>query len=407
VRTVAIIGGGPAGAGCALTMLREARERGRQLAVMLFEPKQFGRHHNQCAGVVVQEDTQRLLAQCGVQFPQGLVQRTVSGYVLHARDQQIALQPDEGGTLSVALRRVELDTHLLAEAASAGAEVLPDRVTDLEFGTRNVTIYTEGPTHRVDAVVGAFGLDAGAAQILSRRTGYRPPPCIDTLVTKIHPGGLEPIAGLLEDQIHAFLPRLPPIEFGALIPKGNHLSAIIAGVGVGIGDMEAFLQVPQVAELLPAGVPPGDCFRGAFPLGLARRFCGPRHLIAGDAAGLVRPFKGGGINAALTTGRLAGLSLLDHGVGPGAALAYLAACRELRSDVWYGRQLRRMVSLLSGPLRMEPIIDLARRNPAMQRILHDCVSGRTTYRQIAHEQLSLRLLAQAGWACLTWPLRSR
>ena len=166
--------------------------------------------------------------------------------------------------------------------------------------------------------------------------------------------------------------------------------------------MERFLALPEVGALLAAGGKLSDCYRGAFPVGPAHRFCGGRYLLAGDAAGLVRPFKGGGIAGALTTGRRAALSLSEHGVSPAAQRAYLERCRELREELWYGRVLRLLVALLSGPFHLEAVIELARRSPELQRVLYDCVSGRTSYRHILRDELTLRGAAQAAWACLTW-----
>ena len=57
--------------------------------------------------------------------------------------------------------------------------------------------------------------------------------------------------------------------------------------------------------------------------------------------------------------------------------------------------------------RLEAVIALARHTPELQRALYDCVSGRTSYRQVFREQLTPRLLTRIAWDCLTWPLRSR
>ena len=407
LKRVVIVGGGPAGASCALTLLHGAREQGRTLDVVVLEPKHFGRHFNQCAGVLTQLHLDEMVETWGLTVPDDLVQRELRAYVLHAADDQIVLVPEEGDPPSCATRRVQLDEFLLNEVAAAGGTVLPDRMTDVELGEGETVVYTEGRTDPADAVVGAFGLDPGAASIFARSTAYRPPPCIHTLVAKLHPAGLEPIDSLLNDQIHAFLPRLPVIEFGALIPKGNHISIVVAGRNVRERDLRSFLALPQVSELLPADREPGDHFRGAFPVGPARHYCGPRYLMAGDAAGLVRPFKGGGIKAALATGRFAGLSLLEHGASAQGRAAYMSACRELWTDVWYGRLLRSLVGLLSGPFRLEAVIDVARRSPAMRRVLYDCVSGRTSYRHIFRRELTIPLALRAAWACATWPLRGR
>jgi len=392
--------------GCALSLLHGAREAGRELEVLILEPKQFGQHYNQCAGVVIRDHVARTLAQWDEGFPEALVQRQIAAYVLHAGEREIALAAPDGEDGSCAMRRVEFDGYLLARAAATGATVLPDRLTDLEFTDDGVAVYTEGRTHHADAVVGAFGLDGGATRVFAARAGYHPPPCLETLVTKMHPHGQAHIEGLLDDRIHAFLPRLRRLEFGALIPKGNHVSVTIAGVGLRLSDMAAFLRLPEVSRLLPADGAPQDVFRGAFPLGLARGFHGERYLVAGDAAGLVRPFKGGGINAALMTGGLAGACLLEHGPGPAAAHAFLAGCLDLRRDVWYGRRLRGLVGWLSAGPGMAALLGLAQRDPEFQHLLYDCVSGRVGYRQALAHHASLPLLLRAA-VSLALPPRRR
>jgi flavin-dependent dehydrogenase len=410
---VVVIGGGPAGASCALTLLHGVRERSHELEVTVLEPKHFGRQYNQCAGVVTPAEVDGLLGAWGLELPSGLIQRFVRGFVLHAEHDQLELLAEAGAAPSCAIRRVQLDEFLLGEVARAGGRVVPDRMTDLEVAENGVIVYTEGRTFHADLVIGGFGLDPGAAAMFALRTGYRPPPCIGTLVTKLHPAGLEPIEGLLQDRIHAFLPRLPRVEFGALIPKGNHISAVVAGRGVTEHDMRTFLALPQVSGVLPGHGTWGDCFRGAFPVGLARHYWDnrtsgpPRYLMVGDAAGLVRPFKGGGIHTALVTGRCAALSLLEQGASARACAAYVAECRELRADVWYGRVLRALVALVSGPFHLEAILARARHEPNLRRMLYGLVSGRTSYQRIFREQLTPGLAVRAAWACAAWPWRLR
>ncbi|HQK93327.1 MAG TPA: NAD(P)/FAD-dependent oxidoreductase [Armatimonadota bacterium] len=404
---VLIVGGGPSGCACALALRCGAQARGESVEVILLEPKRFGRHFNQCAGVVMPSQIDEVLGEWGTSLPRRLIQREVGGYVLHAEQDRIELPPRPGDPASSATRRVRLDQHLLNEAHRAGTLIVPDRASDIEIGDDGVVVYTDGDTYHADAVIGAFGLDPGTAGVFARCTRYRPPPALSTLVTKVHPHGLEPVPGLLGDQIHAFLPRLPGVEFGALIPKGNHVSIIVAGRRVTEADMRAFIASPRVRELLPSAASHGDCFRGAFPAGRARGIFSERCIIVGDAAGMVRPFKGGGIRAALLTGRAAGRALLEFGPCSQAGASYVAACGDLASDVAYGRLLRALVALLSGPFRLEAVIALARHSPELQRALYDCVSGRTSYRQVFREQLTPRLLSRIAWDCLTWPLRSR
>ncbi len=52
--TVCIVGGGPGGSACAMTLLREARRLSREINVVLLEHKKFAeqRHYNQYIGVL-------------------------------------------------------------------------------------------------------------------------------------------------------------------------------------------------------------------------------------------------------------------------------------------------------------------------------------------------------------------
>ncbi len=397
---IAILGGGPAGSGCALGLLRGARESGAPVEVTILEPKRFGKHYNQCLGVLTPKRVAAVLEGWGLRVPTELVQRCIDTYVLHAEENEIALQGGVDAPVSLALRRVEFDGMIQMQAVMDGAQLRQDRVTDVEFPPGEVTVYTEGGTCHADYLVAAFGLDPGAAAILGRATRYRPPPCVETVVTKTHPAGLAYVEDLLDNRIHAFIPRLPRVEFGALVPKGNHVSIVAAGKGITRADLQAFLRLPQVAALLPEGADTGETYRGAFPAGLARGLYGDRYLVVGDASGFVRPLKGGGIHAALLTGARAAESLLAHGPGREAGRAYSRACRDLRRDMPYGRFLRFLLRVLTGPFRLEPIIEVARRDEALRQILYGCVSGTDRYVDLLRAHLRLGTVLRSAAAVL-------
>jgi len=398
---VAIIGAGAGGAGCALGLLHGAARQGVDVTVTLFEPKSFGEHYNQCMGVLTPGQVERDLAEWGLEIPAELIQRRVASYVLHAGASEIALGGGPDMPDSCVTRRVHFDAFLEAKAQSKGADVHGDRVTDIEFVRDEALIYTEGRTCRADFVVGAFGLDPGTAAILARRTAYRPPPAVGTLVRKIHFGEPAHVEGLLGDCIHAFVPRLRRVQFGALVPKGNHVSAIVAGRHIVAGDMETFLELPEVASLLPPDRELSETYRGNFPAGVARGISGRRHLVVGDASGFVRPLKGGGIHAALTTGRRAARALLEHGPSRQAGRSYERACAGLRRDIAYGRVFEWALALLTGMLRMEPVIDLANRDSSLRHALFACVSGSESYALIARRLANVPLVARAVGALAT------
>jgi flavin-dependent dehydrogenase len=390
---VVIVGGGPGGTCAALALVRLAKSRGRDLEVILFEPKDFGAHYNQCAGVLSPPIQGVLRQELDITVPAAILQRKIAGYTLYGEQEILDMPAQDGGEATYAVRRVVFDRFLLDEAEKAGVQVERSRVYDIEFQPESVTLYSDGGSVAADVVVGAFGLDRTMGEALARRTAYRMPPFLETVVTKIHPAGLDHIPGLLENRIHAFLPRLPAVEFGALIPKGNHITIIIAGRRVSVSDMEAFLQLPQVVRLLPRDKAVESYYKGSFPVGPARGPFGGRYVTIGDAAGLVRPFKGKGITSATLTGIRAASTILDLGVSEQALRHYYAACADITQDLWYGRAIRLLARVVSKRLSLDPILQQARRDADLQRALYLCVSAQDTYRNIVHNSLRLRLLA--------------
>ncbi len=389
----------------ALTLREAARTSGTNVTVFLFESKRFGEHLNQCLGVLSPPLLSILSRDFGIELPRGLIQREISGYVLTCPTNEVILDCESEAELSHAVRRVQFDAFLLETARERGVNLVASRVTDIEVSSDSVMVYSDSGNWKVDAVVGAFGLDRAAAGVFSKRTAYRPPEPIETVVTKVHPAGLDRVNDLLSDRIYVYLPAIPRIEFGALIPKGNHISVVVAGKDVKSVDMDAFLALPEVAEMLPPGCSAEGYYKGSFPLGLASGIYGDRYVVVGDAAGLVRPFKGKGINTALLTGRLAALTMLDKGVSSRAFRSFYDGCAEFKSDVLYGRFMRFLAVYTSNHLSMDRVIALAKRRPDVKQALFDCVSGSRPFKDIVKRNLNVPFVAQVlkatlvqGWA---------
>lgn len=384
---------------------------GLDIRTFLIEAKEFDTEFNQCLGVLSPPFRETLRTELGILLPQEMLQRRIQGYMLYSDRDSIFLPTDPDEEATFAIRRVELDRFLFQMAQEHGAIVVGSRAYDLEFDSDGVTVYCDIGSLKADVLVGAFGLEPTMAEALSRRTGYRPPPCLETVVTKVHPGGLDPIPGLLDDTIHVFLPSFGPIEFGALTPKANHISIVIAGPRVKVRDMRAFLEIPGVRKLLPERYEIKDFFKGTFPVGLARKPFGQRYVTVGDAAGLVRPYKGKGIYSAVATGIRAARTILGMGFSQEAFRHYYAECHELTSDVFYGRMARRLTLLLSKRLSFDPVIALAKEDADFKRALFLAVSGHGTYRTILLACLRPRIiggfLGSVGRYYLRRPGRSR
>jgi flavin-dependent dehydrogenase len=387
---VVIIGGGPGGAATALALQRGARALGRRIHITVVEGKQFAGEHqyNPCVGVLSPPIMELIEKELDIPFPHQLSRQTITGYVLHTARHQIVL--DGETEPSIALRRVQFDAYMMEMVRQREIEIVQARLTDLEFHADGVMVYTESQPLKADVVVGAFGLDDGTAEIFSRAVGYHSPAALSSIVTKYHPGE----SGMAEfgQRIHAFLPAIPQIEFGGITPKGNHLTINIAGSQVTTLFMDAFINLPEVHRALPCLENAGHFdsqdlryYKGRFPCGLARKITGDRFVVVGDAAGLVRAFKGKGITSAILTGSRAAQVILQHGISASAFDAYLQANQDILSDLPYGQAMRRVTILASRVGFMNVVMRAAEHTPQLYQALFDAVSAHRSYSQVVRK----------------------
>jgi len=395
---VVIIGGGPAGTACALASKRLAQ--GRRVDITIVEGKKFAQeqHFNQCVGVLSPPLPELLTTCLDVAFPSHLSRGEIEGYILHTGQETITLDGDMQP--STAVRRVQFDAYMLETAQERGIRVFSARAVDLEFHADRVVIYTENASLEADVVVGAFGLDEGTGALFARQTPYRPPQALSSVVTKYHPGSpLEEAAGRY---IHAFLPDHPRIEFGAVTPKGNHLTINIAGRSVDAPMMQYFLSLPEVQGVLPNFAEAGkwnaddqQFFKGRFPCSLARCYSGDRYVMVGDAAGLVRTFKGKGVTSGILTGIRAAETILNAGITAEAFDAhYRLANRDILSDLPFGQFMRRATILFSRYHLLDPIVRAAHNDPSLHKGLFDAVSAHASYRDVMRNILKPRVVAR-------------
>jgi flavin-dependent dehydrogenase len=381
---VLIVGGGPAGCSCALTLVSLAQQLGRRVKVTLFEHKQFGRHYNQCMGVLSPPILQLMKECLGLDLPFELVQRRIDGYYLHTDKRSILLKDLSAGDPepSLVTRRAQLDKFFLDQVRRVGVKVHKNLVTDLEFTGDKVNLYTESGSFKGDVVVGAFGLGRRMGSVLAKRVGYRSPDYLETVVTKIHPGH-----DRIQDfgqQIHAFLPGNPDIEFGAMVPKSNYITALVTGRRVTAETLNEFIESPKAKGVLRFPFWIDDIFKGTFPISPAGRFYGDRYITIGDSAGLVRPFKGKGVNSAILTGHYAAKIILERGITSEALSRIEEDCRELIGDLWYGRTVRHLTIWLSRLSLFDPVLAAAEKNSNLKQALFDSVSGQDLFHNIVH-----------------------
>jgi len=392
---VVIIGGGPAGTSCAIKLKKLSTQKGIHPEIYVYEGKRFEKksYYNQCIGILSPPLEKIIEQELAIPFPWHIIQKKINGYFIYSENNLVKLSGEHQP--SYACRRVEFDNYLFQKTKELGIDVIPARVTDLDFGQDGVMVYSESNNIKADVVVGAFGLDDGMAKIFERVTSYRQPRFLYSVVTKIHPG--ERSMTQFGDYLHAFVPTsLPHVEFGAITPKGNHLTLNIAGKKVDSEMMDKFLHFPPVREVLPDNL---DnvlhhlyYFKGKFPTLPAKALFGERYLMVGDAAGLNRPFKGKGINSAVITGIRAAEVIVNHGFSKEAFQVYLNCCSDLTDDIPYGKIIRFLTIQSSKFGFLDSIFETAKKEQALRRAFFNIVSGQETYKRTWQETKDLKLL---------------
>jgi flavin-dependent dehydrogenase len=397
---IVIIGGGPAGSSCAIRLKKLALQKGIKPRIVLYEGKRFEKksYYNQCLGVLSPPLDRIMKENLGIPFPWRIVQKEINGYFIHSENNVLKLSGEHEP--SCACRRVEFDNYLFQKAKEMGIEIIPARVTDLDFGLDGVMVYSESNNIKADVIVGAFGLDDGMAKIFERTTSYCQPQFLSSIVTKIHPG--EMAMNEFGKYLHAFLPSsLPHVEFGAITPKGNHLSLNIAGKKVDADMMDKFLNLQAVRKALPDNIdkflPDLYYFKGKFPTLPAQGIFGERYLMVGDAAGLNRPFKGKGINSAVITGIIAAETMMKEGIAKEAFRKYLRSCFELTDDMPYGKILRFLTIQSSKYGLLDSVFETAKKEPRLKRAFFNIVSGQETYKKTWIEIRNLNLILKVAY----------
>ncbi len=392
--TVCIVGGGPGGAACALALKKEARKLGKTVNVVIMEHKKFveSRHYNQCIGVLSPPLESILKDDLDLDLPAELKKKEIQGYCIHSDRVNLDLKGEEHGN-TYAVDRKLFDAFMLDSAVQAGAVVLHNRATGIEINHEDVMVYSEGENCRAAVVVGAFGLDDGTCRMFESGTPYKQPDFLNTVITQLDPG--EEFLGQMDSTIHAFLLSHKGFEFGAVTPKQNHLSINIAGRNVSSKVMLEFLRSEPVQRFLPPHKrkeKPLNYFKGKFPISPARNLFGDRCVTIGDAAGLIRPFKGKGINSACITGTYAAKSIVNHGVSQEAFKNnFYWNCREMTGDVLYGRGVRIFTNLCTRYEFMDHLLAIATLDPVFMEAVFDSVSGHKPYKEILLNSISFPL----------------
>jgi flavin-dependent dehydrogenase len=420
---VAVVGGGPAGTFFTYFLFEMAERMGIDLSVDIYEPRDFSKPGpagcNMCGGII-SESLVQLLATEGINLPPNVVQRGIDSYVLHMdvgtvridpprREKRIAAVHRGAGPRGVVdARWHSFDGHLLGLARQRGAIVIPERVEGISFEDGKPRVSTKrGVSGGYDLLAGAVGVNTGALKLfVELGAGYRAPGTTKTWICEFFLGE-ETIKLYLGSSMHVFLPKLPRLEFAAIIPKGDYVTVCLLGKSIDRSLVERFLALPEVHECFPPDwVIPEEFCRCAPAINVAgaAKPYGDRVVLIGDS-GVSRLYKDG-IGGAYRTAKAAAKTAVFDGVSEDDFRRhYLPTCHALERDNGIGKVIFGITTLIQnfraarkGVLRMTAAEQEA--NGGTQRmsgVLWDTFTGSAPYSDVFLRSLHPMFLGRMLW----------
>ena len=422
---VAVMGGGPAGSFFSYFLLDMAERAGLELKVDIYEPRDFSLPApygcNLCAGVISESLAQNLAME-GIVIPPTVVQRAIDSYVMHtdvgslrietpSHEKRIGAMFRGGGPRGIKeLKWQSFDGHLLSRAENKGAQVIKDRITNVQRDDGRLVIRPKAhPEQSCDLLVVASGVNSPALKLFENHDfNYEPPKTTKTALRE-YLLGADTIEKYLGHSLHVFLLDLPQLKFGMIVPKGDYASVAITGTDIDDKLVQTFLTTPEVRQCFPPDwhwdQPACQCFPRINIQGAARPY-GDRVVFIGDC-GVSRLYKDGigaayrGAKAAATAAVFEGISADDF------RRRYEPACRRMDNDNHIGKVIFAVTQLIQRMrFSRRAVLRMASREqrregsiPRMSSVLWDTFTGSAPYQDIF-----LRTLHPAFLSSLIWDM---
>jgi geranylgeranyl reductase family protein len=359
MKTVAVLGGGPAGAFAA------ERLASGGLRTLLFDEKMAW--EKPCGGGITYKAYQQYPFLLSGSTPKKLVHETILGA---PRAGEAKMKLDRP---LVIYSRYDLNQMLLDRAVQAGAELEKTRVLAIERKERGWRLRTQHGVAEADYCIVATGARNALRDVGTQYTAA------DTM------SALGYYVPATQDRIDIqFLPKLEGYIW--VFPRCGHLSVGICGKGESAQALRARLE-NYMAERSIA-VKDSRFYSHMLPSleSLAwrkNRVAGEGWLAVGDSAGLVDPITGEGLFYAMRSGDLAGQMVLNdaHGIAE-KALAYRDLLKhEFMQDLSFAAMLAKRVFLGRFLFRTVPqrMVDFTQRSERFRELMQDLFAGTQSY----------------------------
>ena len=405
---IAVIGGGPAGALFSFFLLEMAERADIGLTVNIFEPRDFNhpgpKGCNNCGGVV-SEWLVQALAMEGIELPSKVVQRGLESYDMHLdvgsvrietphHEKRIATLHRGGGPRDVKDSQWgSFDAFLFEIARNKGAAWRKDRVEALRYDGDGIALKVHGGEFEpYDLIVAATGKHAYSLKMFEQLgTGYQRPKTSKTYISELFLGN-ERITEQFGSSMHLFLPDLPHVKFGALIPKGDYVTLCMLGNGFDQNSVKAFISSPEVTQCLPSDwqMPAQFCHCApSVAISGAKMPYANRLIFVGDCA-VTRLYKDG-IGAAYRSAKAAAVASVFYGISKDSLREhYWPTLRSIARDNRFGSLIYQVTTLIQRvKFLRRGVLRMVRREqahpgcpPRMSSVLWDTFTGSAPYREV-------------------------
>lgn len=432
---VAVIGGGPAGSFFSYFLLEMAERVGLKIHVDIYESRDFNvagpAGCNMCGGVIYESLIQSL-AMDGISLPTNIVERGIEYNKLHMdignvqiqtprREKRIATTYRGAGPRGVSELKIgSLDGYLMQAAISKGARHINCRVKAVERGPttdtnnsndRLIQIKTQNDNYQTyELLAVTSGVNTAILnQFQDLDIGYKPPQTTKLLVREYFMGE-EKVSKYLGPVFHAFLLKIPGLDYGAIIPKGEYMSVCLLSSHGDLDPalMETFLNDPAVRRALPPDFSPSDhdCHcRPRINVKASAKSFGNRIVFIGDS-GVSRLYKDG-IGATYRAAKIAASTAIFQGISANDFKNhYLPFCRKMDFDNKIGKLLFKSVSQVQkmriarqAVLRMVSYEQQGKTKVerGMSMVMWDMLTGGALYGEVLKRILHPEFLARFLW----------
>lgn len=421
---IAVVGGGPSGSFFSYFALDFANRFGLDINIDIFEAKDFtcagpaGCNH--CGGIISESLIQTLSTE-GIILPPNVIRRGIDSYTMHTeqgsavidtplQQQRIASVFRGFGPRGTTSEDFEsFDNFLLKQCIENGANLITDRVTEVNRLTDGISLKTKGGHEKkYDLVVSAVGLNKNTFELFKDVcSSFVPPKTTKTYICEIY---LEPkvIDEYFGNSMHVFLLKLPHLKFGALIPKGQYVTLVLLGSEINNKVVDGFINSDAVRSCFPPGTDfekliPCRCFPSINVHGAESAY-DDRMIIIGDTSSS-KLYKNG-IGAAFITAKAAAKTVIFEGISKrDFKKHYQPVCNELDADNRIGKFIFFVTGIIqnSGVLK-RGILSLVKNEQQkdgekrrMSAVLWDTFTGSTPYKSIFVRFTNPKLLGNFGW----------